>query len=138
MAAPTNLALLNRVSSFFARIVRHRVYNMRHLSTSQIFERLGLQSLSVRRQQRDLMFLHDIINGRVSCAPLLAGLLLRVPGRVTRHTALFHVPRARTEVERRSLLHRLPSSFNSLPPTIDLAQGRQMFSRSVSRHLNIL
>ena len=78
MSAPTNLLLLNRVSSFFARIVRYRVYSMRHLSTPQIFERLGLQSLSVRRQRHDMMFLYDIINGRVSCAPLLSGLLLQI------------------------------------------------------------
>ena len=136
MSAPTNLLLLNRVSSFFARIVRYRVYSMRHLSTPQIFERLGLQSLSVRRQRHDMMFLYDIINGRVSCAPLLSGLLLRVPGRATRHTALFHVPRARTEVERRSLLHRIPSFFNTLPTSIDLACGRLEFSRKLSYHLN--
>ena len=134
MAAPTNLALLNRVASFFSRIVRRRVYHMRHLSTVDIFSQMGLQSLSVRRQRNDLILLHDIMNGRVSCAPLIAGLLLRVPGRTTRLGTLFQVPRARTEVERRSLLSRLPTLYNALPACFDLTFGRLKFSILLNRH----
>ena len=137
MSAVSNLALLNRVQSFFARIVRGRVFTMRQFSTHQVLEQLGLQSLSERRHRSDLLFLYDLYHKRIACPSLSATLQRREPRRDTRLTAFFEVPRPRIEVERRCFLYRLPTLYNALPPDINLHCMRTEFKRLVTRHLSI-
>ena len=135
MAAQTNLAMLSRVTSFFCRIVRRRVYSMHGLPSVKILANLGINTLSARRQCADLMFVYDIVNGNVLAAPLLASLHLRVPSRVTRLAVLFHVARSRTEVERRSLLSCLPALYNTLPSSFNLSLSRSQFRTMLRRFL---
>ena len=72
-----------------------------------------VRSIKSRFVQHDLMFLFHVHHARLDSTVLLGAFGLNVPGRSTRSSVLWHVPRARVNTVQRSLYTRIPSTCNS-------------------------
>ena len=73
-----------------------------------------VRSIKSRFVQHDLMFLFHVHHARLDSTVLLGAFGLNVPGRSTRSSVLWHVPRARVNAVQRSLYTRILSTCNSL------------------------
>ncbi|KAF0758131.1 transformation/transcription domain-associated protein-like, partial [Aphis craccivora] len=80
-----------------------------------------LDSLSLRRNLTDIMFIFDIINGFILCPELLVMIGLRISRLYTRNLDLFVIPHYRTN----------SGAFSFLPRTLRLAN-------LISHHLDFL
>lgn len=76
-----------------------------------IQESLDLDSLSLRRNLTDIMFIFDIINGFILCPELLVMIGLRISRLYTRNLDLFVIPHYRTN----------SGAFSFLPRALRLA-----------------
>ena len=119
MSASTNLATLNSVTTFFAKIVKYRNPILREAPTSTVLSSLSLPSLSRLRLQSDIKFIFNALNSHFDSPDILSFFNIRVPSRHTRSTSLLHMPTPRLSVIKRSLFHRLSYLINSLPGDID-------------------
>jgi len=53
---------------------------------------IGLDTLSVRRQLADVLFIYDLLNGNIDCRYLLEQLGIRVPSYFSKSKELFIIP----------------------------------------------
>ena len=72
----------------------------------------NVMSLSSRRVQHDLMFMRNVLRGRIDSTFLLRSFSLYVPARATRQLVLFNVPYARVNSVKEGLFVRLPRKMN--------------------------
>lgn len=95
---------------------------------------LNLPTLSQRRIQLDMMFLHKLVNHKYECPNLLENLQFRIPSCRTRNKDLFYAPFNRVNVSRRSPLNRLMHEFNMLSRDInkiDIALPENVFRKYI-------
>ena len=114
-AAVSHLKRLERVQHKFlmwlASCSDKRSDNLDYLVLLSHFK---VRSIKSRFVQHDLMFLFHVHHARLDSTVLLGAFGLNVPGRSTRSSVLWHVPRARVNTVQRSLYTRIPSTCNSL------------------------
>ena len=132
MACPTHLKKLDSIMNFFLAIVSYRVPHLRTLPKNEVLMSLNIKPPLVRNKISDLLFLHKIINGHISCEQLLSQINLRVPSRTTRSTNLFYSHAARLNIIQRSLLYRLVATYNQLSANIDVFCNESVFRTTVN------
>ena len=134
MACPTQLNRLNSVVNFFAAIVRQRVPELRRIDNIGILNKLCIATPHNRHKTSDMMFLHKVATGKISCPILLSQLSFRVPARTTRNTSLFYVAKPRLNLIKRSLASRIQSQYNALSNEFDLFSSERLFRSAVNSH----
>ena len=117
-AAKCHLDRLERVQHKFLIWLAFHVHTSRpsqSLSYHDLLQLFKISSLSQRRLQYDICFVHKILSGRVDSARLLGSFPLHVPQRRTRGALhqLLHVPMPRVETVRRGLFRRAVLVFNA-------------------------
>jgi hypothetical protein len=132
--ANTHLKSLDRVTTFFCNIVKNRVHEFRNLDKNAILQELKLNSLLARRQKCDLVYLYNIMNGRVDSPFLIHEFFIRVPTS-TRNDAYFYQKYARKNIEQRSLFTRIPNLYNKLPRSIDFACSYHTLCKEIDSYL---
>ena len=125
-AAKTHLDRTERVQHKFLLWLAHRTETgrqARDLSYDALLTLFRLPSLSLRRHQHDLVFFHNIIQGRCDSMYLLSCFSIRVPSRSTHNCATVYEPVARVNSIKNGLFCRLPrlaTDFIARCPHIDL------------------
>ncbi|KAL4705876.1 hypothetical protein ACJJTC_002757 [Scirpophaga incertulas] len=76
-----------------------------------------------RRKILDMLFLYDVIRGRLDCPELLAGLSLYVPSYGTRKLATFSVPFHATNYGKNCVLTRISQTYNTQFIDVDIFVG---------------
>ena len=82
------------------------------LSYDSLLRHFKLPSLAQRRVQHDMLFLRNILRGRVDSQVLLTSFPLHVPPRSTRTPTLFSVPRARVRTVECGMFCRIAKTMN--------------------------
>ena len=90
------------------------------LSYADLLKHFRLCSLAARRKQHEIMFLRNVMTGRIRSSFLMSSFSFSIPARTTRQQTLFHVRYARVNMVREGLFVRLPKVVNGF-----LAQRRQ-------------
>ena len=83
------------------------------LSYSSLLLHFNIPSLAQRRIQHDILFLRNILRGRINSSFLLNSFPLHVPPRSTRTLTLFTVPRARVVTVQSGMFGRIPKVMNA-------------------------
>ena len=83
------------------------------LSYECLLLHFNMASLSQRRVQHDLLFLRNVLRGRMDASSLLSSFSLHVPPRSTRTHTLFNVPRARVRTVESGMFCRVPKAVNA-------------------------
>lgn len=100
---------------------------------THIKNQFGIQSLETRRNIADLLLLYKILHGLVDSSNLLSSIKLHVPSRQVRHSQLFAIPFARTNLMANSLLSRLHKLGNVISDTVDIfSTSLASYSKSVN------
>ena len=84
-----------------------------YLSYDCLLSHFKLPSLAQRRVQCDVLFLRNIMRGKVDAQVLLESFPLHVPPRSTRTLTLFTVPRARVKTVETGMFCRLAKNMNA-------------------------
>ena len=82
-------------------------------SYSDLLNHFKMRSLKSRRVQHDLMFVRNVLNGRIDSSFLLGSFSLATPARATRNPVLLHVPLGRVNTVRDGLFIRIPRAVNA-------------------------
>ena len=109
------------------------------ISYADLLKHFNLTSVSARLVQHDIMFVRNVLRGRIRSALLLQAFSLSVPIRATRQQAstLLHVPFARVNAMKNGLFTRLPRQLNRLVerlPAVDVFCDGIFTFRSSVRH----
>ena len=94
---------VERVQRRYLKCLSYRedgVYPDRGCDYVSLLERHGVTSLSARRARGSVIFLRNLLRGRVDCAFLLSRVSLSVPRAGLRTRSMFYIPRMRTNVLR--------------------------------------
>lgn len=116
---------LERVQKRFLRFLyfrkhgRYPHYADNPVSTVELLEEFGLQSLEQRRSVASAVFFHKLLNGQVDFPSALGSVCLNA-SRSLRWRQPFRIPLARTNVLAHSPLWRMMRQGNSISETIDL------------------
>ena len=114
-AAATHLLRLERIQHKFMTWLRVRCrFTEVPMRYDVLEQQFGLENLSRRRRQHDLMFIRNVHRQVIDSSYLLQHLPLAVPARNVRRPALFHVPYARVNTIKRGLFVRIPEACNEL------------------------
>ena len=114
-AAATHLLRLERIQHKFMTWLRSRCrFTDVPMQYDALEQQFGLESLSRRRRQHDLMFIRNVHRQAIDSPYLLQHLPLAVPARNVRRQAIFHVPYARVNTIKRGLFVRIPEACNDL------------------------
>ena len=102
--------------------VQHKflIWMMSHTSSGQtnslsygsLLLHFKIPSLAQRRVQHDMLFLRNVVRGRLDSQALLNSFPLHVPPRSTRTLTLFAVPRARVRTIESGMFCRIPKVTN--------------------------
>lgn len=120
--SPCYIVHINRLESLQNKFVKFLSFKD-HKSFETYTEAcryFGLDSLEQRRQQYDILLLHDILSGKIDCTELLRNVSLKVPSYRTRHTPLLHVPHVSTNYAQNSVLCRAARTYNKHYSGLDL------------------
>lgn len=104
-------------------------YRSSSLSYADLLKHFKLTAVSARHIQHDIMFIRNVLRGKISSTLLLRAFSLRVPLRSTRQqaTTLLYVPFARVNVVKSGLFVRSPKHLNLF---LDALPTADMFSDS--------
>ena len=120
---------LERVQHKFLKYAAFKM-NIIFQDDEQMLSILGLPSVLVRHQIRDLQLLYNILHNRSSIPELLQKINIRVPLRVTRSTPSFFVPTHRTNYSHNNFLSRASRLANA-HSQIDMFSTHQNFQRQL-------
>lgn len=97
-----------------------------------------MTTLSSRRKEIDLVFLHRIFNGNVNCLDLTNALSISAPSRLPRVKAfsLFSLPYSRTNLGKHSVMPRICKQYNNISRTSELDISDSL--RKFKKHLKEL
>lgn len=101
-----------------------------------------MNALKTRRTLSDLIFLHKVLNGKISCADLISSINFTVPFSYPRQplTNTFSVPRYRTNLGLHLPLARICSTYNNINSKffdIDIINDNQScFKSKILKHLS--
>jgi len=89
---------------------------------------LGIDSLNIRRDLIDIMFVYDILNNNVKCPAILNLIWFRIPSRFTWNSNLFHVPNFNTNSGKNYFFSRAVFNANRISTVLDFfVLSRQVF-----------
>lgn len=88
---------------------------------------IDVPTLEGRRKRAAVLFVHDLLSGRLDCPDLLARLPLNCPNRRLRHHDVFYTPTHRTNYAHFSPLSNLIREFNLFSGEHDYGQSRREF-----------
>ena len=114
-AASSHVARVDRVQHKFLTWLLSRTSSGHadSLSYSGLLSHFKIPSLAARRVQHDLLFLRNVVRGKVDCMALLRAFSLHVPPRSTRASPLFSVPPARVRTVDCGVFCRATRAMNS-------------------------
>lgn len=95
---------------------------------------LGLQSLSQRRKVNDVLFVCDILSGRINSPNLLSLIDINVPPRRFRNTDFLRVRSHRTNYGSSEPITRITAVFNELSNNFDFHSGRDTIREALLRN----
>ena len=93
------------------------------ISYRDLLEGLNVQSLRERYRVTFLLFLHDLLTGKISNCRLIAAVKLRVPRRGSRSNETFWIEPSRTNTTELSVLRRAAKLYHIIivkDPEIDI------------------
>ena len=102
-----------------------------HYDYDMLQNRFSLETLRLRRNQRDLKQFFKILNSLVDCPSLLNSIGLAVPSRNTRSTITFHQPFYRTNYGFNSFIPRASKLANCSPNDLDFFGSYKSFLRHI-------
>ena len=112
-AAKSHTERVDRVQhKFLLWLNSHTSSPCSSLSYPSLLHHFGITSLSVRRNQHDLLFLRNILAGKIRSSNLLGRFPLHVPPRSTRSQRLFAELPWRVRTVGDGFLRRLPKAMN--------------------------
>lgn len=112
----SHIQQLERVQRKFIRFIgfkRNLTYDMDNTSMQSLQLNLKLDPLLTRRNMLDTSFLFKLLNGIISCPPLLDRISFNVPQYNTRSCLTFHVKLHRTNYGKNNPLNRILTSGNT-------------------------
>ena len=115
-AARTNLDRLEKIQhKFLIWLASTTCAPTTSLAYVDLLKLFKITSLTNRRHQYDVLFVHKILTGNVDSALLLGNFPLHVPARNTRagNRTLLHIPHARVETIKSGLFCRTAYAMNS-------------------------
>ena len=114
-ATKSHLVRVDRVQhKFLIWLLAHTTSGQSNsLSYDCLLSHFKLPSLAQRRVQCDVLFLRNIMRGKVDAQVLLESFPLHVPPRSTRTLTLFTVPRARVKTVETGMFCRLAKNMNA-------------------------
>ena len=77
-----------------------------------LLKHFSLSSLAARRTQHDILFIRNVLTGKISSSFLLGAFSFSIPVRSTRQQVLMCVPYARVNTVKEGLFTRLPRAVN--------------------------
>ena len=80
----------------------------------------GFESLCIRRQRALLIFLHNLLHGKIDCPDIVRQLQFNTPRPASRHALFFYPPTPRTNILKYSPLHRMCRSYDRVCHQIDI------------------
>ena len=125
-AAKTHLDRIERVQFRFLRWLNGRSPRTDACASSEytaLLRHYGVCALYSRRVQHDLLFVRNVLTGRIDSASLLRCFYLSAPIRVGRRLSLLYVPYARVVTVRDGVFVRAPrltNEFIQASPTSDM------------------
>ena len=123
-AANSHLERLDKIQHKFliwlASISTKQSQNLEYAHLLTLFK---IPSLTMRRKQYDIFFVHKILAGKIDSAFLLGSFPLHVPARNTRAMAntFMHVPPGMKETVKQGVFCRAPKVFNEFVTTSPLS-----------------
>ena len=129
-AAKTHTVRVDRVQhKFLIWLLTHtRSGHATSLAYSQLLLHFKIPSLAARRVQHDILFIRNVLVGKVDDKTLSSGFYFHVPSRSTRTRSLFYVSRARVSTVQTCLFNRLPRETNAF---LDVCRNADMFNDSL-------
>ena len=114
-AAKSHMVRVDRVQHKFLiwLLVHTSSGQTNSLSYDRLLTHFKLTTLAQRRVQHDLIYLRNIMRGKVDAPDLLGSFPLHVPPRSTRTPTLFTVPRARVRTIESGMFCRIPKQMNA-------------------------
>ena len=98
---------------------------------------IGIDSLNIRRDLIDIMFVYDILNNNINCPAILNLIGFRIPSRFTRNTDLFLTPNFNTNSGKNSFFSRAIINANRISTVLDFfVLSRQVFKAKTLLFLN--
>ena len=116
MTTISHVQKLERLQRKFIRFIgykRRLMNNIDDISVQNLQFNLKLDTLSARRNMSDISFLYKLINGIISCPPLLECISFHVPQYNTRSCPTFHIKTHRTNYGQNNPLNRLLTLGNT-------------------------
>ena len=114
-AAKSHTVRVDRVQhKFLTWLLAHTTSGQANsLSYDHLLSHFKLPSLAQRRVQHDILYLRNIMRGKVDAEALLDSFPLHVPPRSTRTLTLFAVPRARVKTIETGMFCRTAKNMNA-------------------------
>ena len=136
-AAKTHLKRLERIQHKFLSWLAVRARGTDRpasLENHDLLKFFSITSLEARRIKSDILYLKNILSGRIDSSYLLGSFALHVPCRPTRKVRLFHVPYARVGTVKAGIFIRLAAEANdfiSRYPQVDFLSDRFITVKSI-------
>jgi Reverse transcriptase (RNA-dependent DNA polymerase) len=96
---------------------------------------INLETLEIRRDIARIMYVFDILSGKVSSAPLLAEVGFRIPSYATRRHEFLHIDYHRTNYGAFEPINAALNSFNDIANFFDFNVSRKRFVTLVKSNL---
>lgn len=139
---PVYAAPSQRLESIQRAFTRYLAFLTPCISHKQsYYERLSffnMNTLKTRRTLSDLIFLHKVLNGKISCADLISSINFTVPFSYPRQplTNTFSVPRYRTNLGLHLPLARICSTYNNIFDVDIINDNQCCFKSKILKHLS--
>ena len=98
--------------SFLMWLNAHSRRQSSSLLYPDLLKHFSLSSLAARRTQHDILFIRNVLTGKISSSFLLGAFSFSIPVRSTRQQVLMCVPYARVNTVKEGLFTRLPRAVN--------------------------
>ena len=138
-AAVTHLSRLERLQHRFLMWLGAHTDSRIAMDYESLVTHFRCSSIKARFAQADIRFMRSTFNGRLDCNELVPMFALLAPGRRSRHTGLFSVPRGRVNTVQNGFKIRLPKLVNDFlhkTPAEDFFQPTRFFRSNVLRYAN--
>lgn len=118
-----HISALERVQRKFLKsavFMLDKVYPTRGYPEELLLERFNMSSLSTRRAEHSVIFLHKLWQGRLNCPSLLSEICLKVnrPGARSKNT--FFIPTKRTTTGTASPIYQMLKNYEAVESALDI------------------
>lgn len=125
-------ARIERVQNNATRFILRNQYGYSDMPSSNARnDLLSIDSLQNRRTMLEVMFISDLLGGKIDAPEILMQLNIKVPTKILRRTDFFEVPSHRTNYGKWAPITRMASRFNSFYDVFDFNVGRETFKKEL-------